>query len=408
MDGGKKHPFVEEIGNPISLPASKSIVNRLLIIEAITGKKILDPKDISCGDTRVLAEALSSQTTRKYIEQSGTAMRFLTAFLSIRKGEEFVLEGDERMSARPVGALVDSLRRLGANIEYLQHEDYLPIKIRGGSLHGGTIEIDGSQSSQYVSALMLIAPTLESGLRIIIRNPSSLPYILLTADIMRQMGVCVEMTGATLSIPQSEYRPKKISVEADFSAAVFWYALFIVSPRQTMELRNLTTESRQPDSRIVTIAHDFGVTTHCSDSSLILSKESVRHIPKRVEYDLRHTPDIMPVLTVMCCMLGVEFVLSGLANLRIKESDRIGAMVEELAKCGYMLQATDDTVQWHPHLQTESTKPVTIDTHSDHRIAMAFALLREQRDITILSPEVVEKSYPDFWHDLAAFNANNG
>lgn len=408
MDGGKKHPFVEEIGNPISLPASKSIVNRLLIIEAITGKKILNPKDISCGDTRVLAEALSSQTTRKYIEQSGTAMRFLTAFLSIRKGEEFVLEGDERMSARPVGALVDALRRLGANIEYLQHEDYLPIKIRGGSLHGGTIEIDGSQSSQYVSALMLIAPTLESGLRITIRNPSSLPYILLTADIMRQMGVCVEMTGATLSIPQSEYRPKKISVEADFSAAVFWYALFIVSPRQTMKLRHLTTESRQPDSRIVTIAHDFGVTTHCSDSSLILHKEPVRHIPKRVEYDLRHTPDIMPVLTVMCCMLGVEFVLSGLANLRIKESDRIGAMVEELAKCGYMLQATDDTVRWHPHLQTESTKPVTIDTHSDHRIAMAFALLREQRDITILSPEVVEKSYPDFWHDLAVFNANNG
>ena len=408
MDRGKKHPFVEEIGNPISLPASKSIVNRLLIIEAITGKKILDPKDISCGDTRVLAEALSSQTTRKYIEQSGTAMRFLTAFLSIRKGEEFVLEGDERMSARPVGALVDALRCLGADIEYLQHEDYLPIKIRGGSLHGGTIEIDGSQSSQYVSALMLIAPTLEGGLRIIIRNPSSLPYILLTADVMRQMGVCVEMTGSTLSIPQSEYCPKQISVEADFSAAVFWYALFIVSPRQTMELRNLTTESRQPDSRIVTIAHDFGVTTHCSDSSLILGKESVRHIPKRVEYDLRHTPDIMPVLTVMCCMLGVEFVLSGLANLRIKESNRIGAMVKELAKCGYMLQATDDTVRWLPHLQTEITKPVTIDTHSDHRIAMAFALLRKQRDITILSPEVVEKSYPDFWHDLAAFNANNG
>lgn len=405
MDRGKKHPFVEEIGNPISLPASKSIVNRLLIIEAITGKKILDQKDISCGDTRVLAEALSSQTTRKYIEQSGTAMRFLTAFLSIRKGEEFVLEGDERMSARPVGALVDALRRLGADIEYLQHEDYLPIKIRGGSLHGGTIEIDGSQSSQYVSALMLIAPTLEGGLRIIIRNPSSLPYILLTADVMRQMGVCVEMTGSTLSIPQSEYCPKQISVEADFSAAVFWYALFIVSPRQTMELRNLTTESRQPDSRIVTIAHDFGVTTHCSDSSLILRKEPIRHIPKRVEYDLRHTPDIMPVLTVMCCMLGVEFVLSGLANLRIKESDRIGAMVEELAKCGYMLQATDDTVRWHPHLQTESTKPVTIDTHSDHRIAMAFALLREQRDITILSPEVVEKSYLNFWHDLTAFKA---
>ena len=391
MDRGKKHPFVEEIGNPIPLPASKSIVNRLLIIEAITGKKILDQKDISCGDTRVLAEALSSQTTRKYIEQSGTAMRFLTAFLSILKGEEFVLEGDERMSARPVGALVDALRRLGADIEYLQHEDYLPIKIRGGSLHGGTIEIDGSQSSQYVSALMLIAPTLEGGLRIIIRNPSSLPYILLTADVMRQMGVCVEMTGSTLSIPQSEYCPKQISVEADFSAAVFWYALFIASPRQTMELRNLTTESRQPDSRIVTIA-----------------QEPIRHIPKRVEYDLRHTPDIMPVLTVMCCMLGVEFVLSGLANLRIKESDRIGAMVEELAKCGYMLQATDDTVQWHPHLQTEITKSVTIDTHSDHRIAMAFALLREQRYITILSPEVVEKSYPDFWHDLAVFNANNG
>ena len=408
MDRGKKHPFVEEIGNPISLPASKSIVNRLLIIEAITGKKILTPKDISCGDTRVLAEALSSQTTRKYIEQSGTAMRFLTAFLSIRKGEEFVLEGDERMSARPIGALVDALRRLGANIEYLHHEDYLPIKIRGSSLHGGTIEIDGSQSSQYVSALMLIAPTLESGLRIIIRKPSSLPYILLTADVMRQMGVCVEMTGSTISIPQSEYCPKQISVEADFSAAVFWYALFIVSPRQTMELRNLATESRQPDSRIVTIAHDFRVTTHCSDSSLILRKEPVRHIPKRVEYDLRHTPDIMPVLTVMCCMLGVEFVLSGLANLRIKESDRIGAMVEELAKCGYMLQATDDTVRWTPHLQTEITKPVTIDTHSDHRIAMAFALLRKQRDITILSPEVVEKSYPDFWHDLAAFNANNG
>ena len=405
MDRGKKHPFVEEIGNPISLPASKSIVNRLLIIEAITGKKILTPKDISCGDTRVLAEALSSQTTRKYIEQSGTAMRFLTAFLSIRKGEEFVLEGDERMSARPIGALVDALRRLGANIEYLHHEDYLPIKIRGGSLHGGTIEIDGSQSSQYVSALMLIAPTLESGLRIIIRKPSSLPYILLTADVMRQMGVCVEMTGSTISIPQSEYCPKQISVEADFSAAVFWYALFIVSLRQTMELRNLATESRQPDSRIVTIAHDFRVTTHCSDSSLILRKEPVRHIPKRVEYDLRHTPDIMPVLTVMCCMLGVEFVLSGLANLRIKESDRIGAMVEELAKCGYMLQATDDTVRWTPHLQTEITKPVTIDTHSDHRIAMAFALLREQRDITILSPEVVEKSYADFWHDLAAFKA---
>ncbi len=390
----------------INLPSSKSIVNRVLIIEAISGEKVLAPEDICCQDTEWLSKALLGEDKTKYIGQSGTAMRFLTAFLSAQADEEYILDGDDRIKQRPIETLVNVIKQLGGDITYLGQNGFLPISIKGKKLNGGvTITFDASQSSQYVSALMLIAPTLENGLKIKLTDQTSFPYILLTKQIMQQYGINIEIRNNTIYIPQGNYKLKRDIVESDFSSAVFWYAFLIISDLKTIELGVFFEKSYQPDSRIVDIAKDFGISTIYDDNRLIISKKDNHIMPLGVKYDFRDTPDLVPVMVALCCMVNVPFTFSGVANLRIKESNRIEAMVNELAKCGYILGTTEDTIFWHLQRTNIETKPIIINTYSDHRIAMAFALLAEKIELVISNPEVVTKSYPQFWSDLDIFRS---
>lgn len=384
----------------ITLPASKSIVNRLLIIEAICGETILKSSDIACQDTQCLNQALRSEQSTIDIGESGTAMRFLTAFFSAQEGKKYILQGKKRISQRPIGSLVDALRQLGADIEYLQNDGFFPIKINGKALQGGIISVDARQSSQYVSALMLIAPHLKNGLTIEMQCPSSMPYIRLTEQIMRTSSVDVSIEGNIIRIPQGSYKANSQMVEADFSSAAWWFALFAISENlERIVLRDFLEHSHQPDSRIVEIAKNFGIITKREDSRLILSKIPQHIFPKRVNYNLNDTPDLVPTLVALCLLLGVEFRFEGIAHLRLKESNRIDALICEMAKCGYMMGSTDDAIYWKGQRCTPQINP-TIETYSDHRIAMAFALVSQYIPLEIADKEVVTKSYPNFWDDL--------
>ena len=395
----------------IVLPPSKSIVNRLLIIEALGTDEILQADDIACDDTAILREALHTDSKYLNIRQSGTAMRFLTAFLSARKdGREYILDGSSRLSERPLAPLVDSLRLLGADIEYLQQYGRLPVRIVGKELHSALIDIDASESSQYVSALMLISPIVEGGLRIRLRGCSSYPYVLLTGDVMARAGVGLSVDGDTISIPQCSYICSDYKVEADYSSAAFWFAYFALGDLESLKIGYFDPKSYQPDSRIADLMADFGVDTTYSDGIVTLSRKSnaEARLPRSVEYDLNATPDLVPTMAVLCCMLGVEFRFSGIGHLRLKESDRIEALVSELAKCGYRLCSDSDSLYWQGIRSTAVARPY-INTYSDHRIAMAFALMAQKQPLKILNPEVVDKSYPTFWADLQRYGtaANN-
>ena len=389
----------------IVLPPSKSIVNRLLIIEALGTDEILQADDITCDDTAILREALHTDSNYLNIRQSGTAMRFLTAFLSARKdGREYILDGSRRLSERPLAPLVDSLRLLGADIEYLQQYGRLPVRIVGKELHSALIDIDASESSQYVSALMLIAPIVEGGLCIKLSGCSSFPYILLTSDVMAKTGIDVSVCSDTIRISQGSYRSHGYAVEADYSSAAFWFAYFAVSDLDSLQIGYFDEKSYQPDSHIVDLIADFGVAATYSDRIITLRKAdgAKARLPRSVAYDFNATPDLVPIMAVMCCMLGVEFRFSGIGHLRLKESDRIEAIVRELSKCGYNLGYDDDSIYWQGICKNVADSP-RIDTHSDHRIAMAFALMAQTMELYISEPEVVSKSYPTFWADLQRY-----
>jgi len=388
----------------ICLPASKSIVNRLLIIEALSGKKILTPDEISCDDAKVLSQVLFEKTNIKNIKNSGTAMRFLTAFLSVKSGE-WIIEGSKRMEKRPILELIEVLRSIGADIEFLKNKESLPIKITGKKLTGGKVEIDASQSSQFVSALMLIAPTLKNGLEIVMQNPTSFPYILLTKKVMEDCGIDVQLIDNHIFIKKQKYNLKKQAIESDWSSAAFWYAFLAVSNLNKLKLCRLFENSYQPDNKVVEMFENLGIETNYSKNHIIIQKTNSfiqkmnNFMCKKFEYDFKNTPDLVPVMVALCCLLGVKFNFSGIKNLRIKESDRIQALVTEMEKCGYILQQSENSILWNGK-KNEVKTPVAINSHNDHRIAMAFTLVNHKMDLKILDKKCVNKSYPNFWKDL--------
>ena len=395
------------------LPASKSISNRALIIQALSKEGIIINNLADCDDTNVMVRALRELPETIDIGAAGTAMRFLTAFLAAGDGAH-TLTGTERMRHRPIAPLVNALRILGADIAYTGKEGYPPLRIRGRRLIGGHLEIAGGISSQYISALLLIAPTMEKGLELQLTGDIvSRPYIDLTLSMMQDFGVKAEWTGFdTITVEPGRYQGREYSVENDWSAASYWYEIMsLVNDRNaTLSLNGLADGSMQGDASVRFLFMPLGVrTTFASQGGkpervVTLEKEDVA--THRLDYDFTEMPDLAQTAVVACTMLGIPFRFKGLGSLRIKETDRIEALRRELRKLGYVLQTEeDDTLVWDGSRAEPTGEP--IDTYEDHRMAMAFApAALITGSININNPEVVSKSYPRYWDELrtAGFN----
>jgi len=395
----------------VQLPASKSISNRALIIHALTGKGIVPDNLSDCDDTDVIIKALRDNPYEINIKAAGTAMRFMTALLSVRQGEEHVLTGTERMQHRPIGTLVDALRRLGADISYAGEKGYPPLLIRGGRLEGGLLETAGNISSQYISALLMIGPMLDNGLTLrLTGDVISRPYIDLTLWTMREFGADADWSDyETIEVKPQPYHERSYYIENDWSAASYWYEMMALSKNEDDELRltGLMDGSKQGDSQVRYIFSLLGVKTTFEDKQVgvpttVTLKHSGRHVP-RLEYDFVNCPDLAQTFVVCCALMGVHFHFHGLSTLKIKETDRIEALKNEMRKLGYVIHDMNNSELIWDGERCDPDLTAGIDTYEDHRMALAFApaaLCIE--GLVINNPQVVTKSYPHFWEDLAA------
>ena len=394
------------IDTTINLPASKSICNRALIIQALAGSTMLPANLSDCDDTRVMAAALRDMPEVIDIGAAGTAMRFLTAYLSVGTGTH-TLTGTERMRQRPIGVLVDALRQLGAHIEYLGTEGFPPLRVTGRPLAGGALEVAGDVSSQYISALLMIGPMLRQGLTLKLTGDIvSRPYIDLTLWTMTGFGAQVEWSDVdTISVAPVPYRATTYAVENDWSAASYWYEVVALlnKPEARVVLPGLSDGSRQGDSVTRYIGSLMGVKTTfdtLADGSQQVVLASHGCTLPRLDYDFVNSPDLVQTFVVACAAKGIPFHFTGLASLRIKETDRIEALKRELRKLGVLLTDRHDSeLIWDGERCAPTMEP--IDTYQDHRMAMAFApAALTLGPVTINHPEVVSKSYPHYWDDL--------
>lgn len=389
----------EAINKTINLPASKSISNRALILNALSLSDF-DINNLSdCDDTNVMVEAFRSNNTLIDVKAAGTSMRFLTAFLAITPGE-WVITGTERMKERPIHLLVDALISLGARIQYVGNIGYPPLKIKGTSLDGGEIFLSGDVSSQFISALLMIAPTMNKGLTIHLEGDIiSIPYIKLTLGMMAQYGVKAHWDGKIIKIYPEEYKAIHYTVESDWSAASYWYEMAALFDDACIELKGLFRDSMQGDSKVSDLFLDLGVATEYTVDGVILTKTGKK--TKKLFHNFVNEPDLAQTFAVTCCMMGIPFMFTGLQTLKIKETDRIEALKTELRKLGYVLYDSENSIlEWNGERCEPEASPV-IKTYEDHRMAMAFAPAAIKLDhINIAEPKVVTKSYPRFWDDL--------
>lgn len=392
----------------INLPASKSISNRVLVIHSLSGGNSTLHNLSDCDDTQVMINALRDMPEVIDIKAAGTAMRFMSAYLSVTEGEH-VITGTERMKHRPIGVLVDALRRLGADIEYVGEQGYPPLRIRGKQLEGGTLEVPGNISSQYISALLMIGPALRNGLELRLTGDIiSRPYIDLTLHVMHEFGCKIEWSSVdTISVKPQRYDDREYVVENDWSASSYWYEMLALSEDKEngVVLPGLRDASRQGDSVVRYLYSLLGVKTafkngdHGQNTKVALT----RHFSAltRMDYDFINQPDLAQTFVVTCCALGIPFHFTGLASLKIKETDRIEALKTEMRKLGYVLRDMNDCeLEWDGE-RCEAEDNPSIDTYEDHRMAMSFAPLAITLGcIRINNPEVVSKSYPNYWDDL--------
>ena len=383
------------IEDTIQLPASKSISNRALIIHALAGGNIMPENLSTCDDTAVIARAFKDNPYEIDIMAAGTAMRFMTAYLSVTEGEH-VLTGTERMKQRPIKILVDALRSLGADIQYVGEEGFPPLRIKG-------------KSSQYVSALLMIGPTLEKGLELkLLGNVISRPYIDLTLNVMHEYGADAEWTDIdTITIRPKRYEERSYTIENDWTSASYWYAILtLLNDRKSyIRFTGLKNGSRQGDSAIKYIFSLLGVKTCFADKEMDeLTDVTITQKPQklpRLEYDFKNQPDLAQTLMSLCPIMNIPFKFMGLSSLKLKETDRIEAMKTEMAKLGYVLHDINDSEMSWDGERCEVSDSIVIDTYKDHRMAMTFAPLSiKLGELFINNPEVVSKSYPHFWNDL--------
>lgn len=384
----------------IQLPASKSISNRALIINAL-GKGTFEPENLSdCDDTQVMIKALTEGQEVIDIMAAGTAMRFLTAYLSVSSGEH-TITGTERMQQRPIQILVNALRELGADIEYVGKEGFPPLRIKGTELKQHEITLKGSVSSQYISALLMIAPVLKNGLTLHLTGEIvSRPYINLTLQLMKDFGAeAAWITDDSIAVQPKPYKSIPFTIESDWSAASYWYQIAALSHNAEIELSGLFKDSYQGDSRGAEVFAKLGIETEYTRQGVKLTRSC--EMPARLEEDFVDIPDLAQTFVVTCALLNIPFRFTGLQSLKIKETDRIAALITELRKLGYILREENDSVlMWHGERCEPEAIPV-IQTYEDHRMAMAFApaVLRNPF-IQIADPQVVSKSYPHYWKDL--------
>lgn len=386
-------------GEEVTISGSKSESNRLLILQQIFPE--IKIENLSDSDDSVhLKHALTTNDETVDIGHAGTAMRFLTGFFSAQKGKAKIVKGSERMHNRPIEILVAALRDLGADITYIEKDGYPPIKIVGAALTKDIVSINGNVSSQYISSLMLMAPSLVNGLEInLVGKVTSIPYINMTLSLLHQIGVVASFKGNTIKVQaKKEIEKQSILVEADWSSASYYYSLIALADVNTsIVLSAYKNESLQGDSCLAEIYKHFGVSTTFKENTILLKKEQ-EHAKETLVLDLKNAPDIAQTIAVTCFGLGIACDLSGLHTLKIKETDRLEALKAELSKLGATIAVTNETL----HLQTGVTIKENIDiaTYNDHRMAMAFAPLSLKTNINILNAEVVTKSYRNFWKDF--------
>ena len=389
----------------IALPSSKSISNRALVIRALSGGDMPIDNVSDCDDSRVVEEALRFMPRVVDIKAAGTAMRFMTSLLAVLGGDH-IITGTDRMQRRPIAVLVDALRSLGADIAYMDMEGFPPLRIRGGRLTGGRLALPGNVSSQYISSLLMIAPTLKDGLVLELTGEViSRPYIDMTLAIMQQFGARAKWSDErTVCVEPVRYSPIPYYIESDWSAASYWYEMVALAadPGAEVSLPGLFQNSLQGDSKVAELFSRLGVETRFCDNAVRLVKCSCDD--GAFECNLVEQPDLAQTIVVTCCMMGRHFRISGLQTLRIKETDRIAALQKELGKLGFEIGVEgDDAMSWNGEMISDRSEDcgVAIDTYEDHRMAMAFAPVALTRgSITINNPEVVSKSYPRFWEDM--------
>jgi 3-phosphoshikimate 1-carboxyvinyltransferase len=390
------------IRGKIKLPSSKSISNRVLIINALSYNPFPASNLSDSDDTKVLFKALFSNKSTFDIGHAGTAMRFLTAFLSKIVGE-WEITGSKRMQERPIKILVDALIQLGAQIEYINNEGCPPLKIYGSHLKGQELELDGSVSSQYISALLLIAPTVENGLILKLKgNITSKSYIKLTLELMTKFGIQYHWKGNTITVPEQKYLPMDYTCEADWSGASYWYQIMALVESGEVLLENLLLKSLQGDASIASWFEKFGVQSIQKENGVLLKKRQQIQ-PKKLEIDFIENPDIAQTMACLCVAQEIPFRFAGLKTLKIKETDRISALQNELAKFGANITEPEfGELSWNGEIKTEKKlKNPVIKTYHDHRMALAFAPMAIAGfSLEIEDPMVVTKSYPKFWEDL--------
>ncbi len=382
----------------ILISGSKSESNRLLILQQFFPEIQLQNLSDS-DDTIHLKEALSPGKSMVDIGHAGTAMRFLTAFFAASPGKEVILTGSSRMQNRPIQILVEALQSLGADISYVEKPGYPPLTIRGKKLSKNRVIIQGNVSSQYISALMLVAPSLENGLDIQLTGEvTSAPYLKMSLSLLQDLGIDATWKDNLISIkPCKSIGAKTVVVESDWSSASYFYSLIALSERGSLTLSSYKENSLQGDSRLADIYKAFGVTTSYIDNKILLKKET-DFIPAAISLNLIEQPDIAQTIAVTCFGLGMACDLTGLHTLKIKETDRLVALKNELTKLGAEIQVTENSL--HLKSSGQIRRNISIATYDDHRMAMAFAPLSVKVPIRILNAEVVTKSYKNFWQDL--------
>ncbi|WP_138432990.1 3-phosphoshikimate 1-carboxyvinyltransferase [Winogradskyella algicola] len=385
----------------VTITGSKSESNRLLLLKALY--PCIDIENSSNSDDSVLMQkALSSDGDMIDIHHAGTAMRFLTAYFSIQDGREVTLTGSSRMKERPIGILVDALKLLGADIQYLENEGFPPLKIRGKKLTNSKVTLKANVSSQYISALLLIASKLENGLELTLDGKiTSVPYIKMTLELLNEIGVETKFEDNVISVkPQlKQTAPRTLVVESDWSSASYYFSIAALSDIGTeIKLSSYKKNSLQGDSILSELYKEFGVATSFENNSVTIKKAKKVDNNKTIEFDLRNAPDIAQTIAVTAFGLGLECSLTGLHTLKIKETDRLVALKTELEKFGAEVEITDESLCLKPSKSIVSN--VSVETYNDHRMAMAFAPLGLKATLQVNDSEVVSKSYPQFWEDL--------